>query len=171
MPFQTSLTSKSVPESAASADSQKSPKKSAVLELLSRVYCFLAHNLRSRSAACCACRASMVRERRVSSGGSLGRRSSVTPRPYADGGMLGRSASRDEGLIESSTSALHDDLSSATRTGVTGMERTPEPLVSRRLSVSEKTPTRSFYHRSFHGSLGEILLSFFSRRSFISNFF
>lgn len=98
----------------------------------------------------------MVRERRVSSGGSLGRRrSSVPSRPYADGGMLGRSASRDEGLIESSTSAL--DVSTAPRTGVTGMERTPEPLVSRRLSVSEKTPARSFYHRSFHGSLGEIL--------------
>ena len=107
----------------------------------------------------------MVRERRVSSGGSRGRRASL-PGRYADGGILGRSASRDEGLIESRTSALRDDLSVATRTGVTGMERTPEPLVSRRLSVTEKTPTRSFYHRSFHGSLGEILLTSLKKVAF-----
>lgn len=103
----------------------------------------------------------MDRERDPSRGGggtSSVRRSSVSvasSQPFPDAEMYASSASRDEGLRESSA-AWHDDLSTATRAGVTGMERTPpERVVSRRLSASEKTPARSFYHRSFYqGSLG-----------------
>ncbi|KAL1954356.1 hypothetical protein VTO42DRAFT_1383 [Malbranchea cinnamomea] len=82
------------------------------------------------------------------------RRSSVTLPAYNDAGLGKSSASRDEGLGDASASIVHSNPSTATRAGLTRMDWSPDSPAFRRSSVSEKTPTRSFVHRTFHGSLG-----------------